>query len=64
MAVRVFVFAVMLVATASTSFAQARQPIGRFVIDVRGASTGLPTDEGWVPTLPANALAPIRGTQQ
>ena len=57
---RVFVFAVMLLATASTSLAQARQPIGRFVVDVRAASAGLPTDEGWTPTLPANALAPSR----
>jgi hypothetical protein len=57
---RVFVFAVMLIATASTSLAQTPQPIGRFVVDVRGASAGLPTDEGWVPTLPANALAPSR----
>jgi hypothetical protein len=60
MPVRVFVFAVMLLATASTSLAQTRQPISRFVIDVRGASTGLPTDEGWTPTLPANTLAPSR----
>jgi hypothetical protein len=60
MRVRVVVFAVMLAVTASTSLAQTRQPIGRFVVDVRGASVGLPTDEGWVPTLPANALAPSR----
>jgi hypothetical protein len=60
MRVRVFVFAVTLAATASTSLAQTPQPIGRFVVDVRGASAGLPTDEGWVPTLPANALAPSR----
>jgi hypothetical protein len=56
----VFVFAVTAVLTASTSLAQTRQPIGRFVIDARGASTGLPTDEGWTPTLPDNALAPSR----
>ena len=60
MRVRVFVFAVMLAATASTSLAQTPQRIGRFVFDVRGASAGLPTDEGWVPTLPLNALAPSR----
>ena len=60
MRVRVFVFAVLLSAAASTSLAQTREPIGRFVIDVRGASAGLPTDEGWVPTLPTNALAPSR----
>ena len=60
MRVRVFVFAVILAATASTSLAQTPQRIGRFVFDVRAASAGLPTDEGWVPTLPLNALAPSR----
>jgi hypothetical protein len=60
MRVRAVVFAVLLAGMANTSLAQTRQPIGRFVVDVRGASAGLPTDEGWVPTLPANALAPSR----
>jgi hypothetical protein len=58
---RAFVFAaVIVVASASTSFAQAKAPIGRFVVDLRGASAGLPTDEGWTPVVPVGTQAPSR----
>jgi hypothetical protein len=58
---RAFVFAaVIVVASASTSFAQAKEPISRFVVDLRGASAGLPTDEGWTPVVPVGTQAPSR----
>ena len=39
---------------------QAREPIGRFVVDVRGTSAGLPGDPGWTPVLPAETETPSR----
>jgi hypothetical protein len=56
----VFVWAAVLVAAADTSFAQAREPIGRFVLDLRAASVGLPAIEGWTPTVPENTQVPAR----
>jgi outer membrane receptor protein involved in Fe transport len=56
----VFVCAAALVAAADTSFAQAREPIGRFVLDLRAASAGLPAIEGWTPTVPENTQVPAR----
>jgi hypothetical protein len=41
--------------------AQPREPLGGWVVDVRGASGALPTAEGWVPPLPAGTVVPGRG---
>jgi hypothetical protein len=57
---RVLVLATAWLAAASTSLAQQREPIARFVVDVRGASAGLPTAEGWTPVVPAGTVAPSR----
>jgi opacity protein-like surface antigen len=47
---------------APAAFAQpAKQPIGRFVVDVRGTSAGLPTDPGWTPLVPTDTEVPSRG---
>ena len=48
------------VAIATASFAQPKQPIGRFVIDLRAASVGLPTSVGWVPAVPEGTEVPAR----
>ena len=58
---RAFVFAVAaLLASAGTSLAQPREPIGRFAADVRATSTGLPSLEGWTPVVPAGTVMPSR----
>jgi hypothetical protein len=57
---RAFVFAVVWLASASTSFGQVKEPIGRFVVDVRGTSAGLPIEEGWTPVVPSGTEAPSR----
>lgn len=56
----VFVCAVAIVATADTSFAQAKEPIGWFVLDLRAASVGLPAVAGWTPVVPENTQVPAR----
>jgi len=54
--------AVLLLLTAAfPSWAQAPEPIGPFVIDIRGAMSGLPTTEGWIPVVPAATEVPGRG---
>jgi len=61
MIVRAVVFAAAaLVATAGTSLAQPKEPIGRFVADFRATSTGLPTAEGWTPVVPLGTEVPSR----
>lgn len=40
---------------------QARDALGGWVIDVRGAVGGLPTTGGWVPSLGSSAVVPGRG---
>jgi hypothetical protein len=50
---------VTLVATAAQ--AQPSEPVGPFVIDVRGLMAGLPTDAGWIPALPQGTIVPSRG---
>jgi hypothetical protein len=40
--------------------AQTKEPIGRFVVDLRGASAGLPTQPGWTPVVPAETPLPSR----
>ena len=58
--VRALIFAIAGVAIATSSFAQPSRPIGRFVVDVRGASVGLPTSIGWVPAVPEGTEVPAR----
>jgi hypothetical protein len=41
--------------------AQVRDPISRYVIDVRGATMSLPTTEGWTPTIAGGVDVPGRG---
>ena len=40
---------------------QAKEPIGRFVVDVRGTSSGLPAEVGWTPSVPTSTELPSRG---
>ena len=56
---RTLVFAAAM-AVASASFAQPKEPIGRFVVDLRAASVGLPTAIGWVPAVPEGTEVPAR----
>lgn len=58
--IRAVVFAVASLATANASFAQPKEPIGRFVADLRGASAGLPAAPGWTPLVPAGTELPSR----
>jgi hypothetical protein len=52
----------VLFAAATPAFAQrVRDPIGWFVVDVRGTSAGMPGDPGWTPAVPADTEAPSRG---
>ena len=57
---RALVAVVALLAAATTSSAQVKEPIGRFVVDVRAASVGLPGAEGWTPTVPEGTQVPGR----
>jgi opacity protein-like surface antigen len=56
-----------VLATAGTSLARGQtvagspEPIPRFALDLRGASAGLPTSEGWTPTVPSSTEVPSRG---
>lgn len=43
------------------ALAQTRDPVGPYVIDVRGLMAGLPTQQGWVPLLPVDTVVPSRG---
>jgi opacity protein-like surface antigen len=61
MTTRVLVFVAALLASANTSLAQQKEPIGRFVADLRAASTGLPTAAGWTPVVPSGTVVPSRG---
>jgi hypothetical protein len=52
----------MLIAAATPAFAQrVRDPIGWFVVDVRGTTAGLPGDPGWTPAVPTDTEVPSRG---
>lgn len=52
------VLAALPVAGAS---AQPREPISRYVVDLRGATVSLPTTEGWTPTVAGGVDVPGRG---
>lgn len=58
---RILCAVVLLLVWAGRAFAQAPDPVGPFVIDVRGLMAGLPTQQGWVPLLPADTSVPSRG---
>lgn len=49
-----------LLVTASPSVGQSTDPLPRFAVDLRGASVGLPTGEGWTPPVPAGTQIPGR----
>ncbi|MGQ0732687.1 MAG: hypothetical protein ACT4QD_03410 [Acidobacteriota bacterium] len=51
---------VVQLAAAGTGLAQPKGPIEGIVVDVRGASAGLPTMEGWTPVVPLGTEAPAR----
>jgi hypothetical protein len=53
--------AVAVAGPAAAAHAQDREPISRYVIDVRGATASLPTTEGWTPTVADGIDVPGRG---
>ena len=55
------VAAFIVLTTADTTLAQQREPIARWVADLRISSSGLPGDAGWTPAVPADTLTPTRG---
>jgi hypothetical protein len=58
---RVVVFGVLAWAAAHASLAQPKEPIGRYIVEVRGASAGVPAAEGWTPTVTSGTIVPSRG---
>lgn len=50
-----------LLSVASLASAQNTEPVPRFVVDVRGATAGLPTSLGWTPPIPTSTEVPSRG---
>lgn len=52
---------VVLLLWPAQALAQAQDPVGPYVIDVRGVMAGLPTQAGWLPVLPADTSVPSRG---
>lgn len=46
--------------SADAALAQTKEPIGRFVIDLRAASVGLPSEPGWIPQVPEGTEVPAR----
>jgi len=50
----------LLAACAVPAAAQPRDPVGPFVVDLRGVMLGLPTSAGWTPALPADGVVPSR----
>jgi hypothetical protein len=55
------VVAGLLLLAAAPAAAQSREPVGPFVIDLRGATSGLPNDTAFYPALPPDTLVPARG---
>jgi hypothetical protein len=58
--VRAVVAGLVLLAAAPAA-AQSSEPVGPFVIDLRGATSGLPNDTAFYPGLPPDTLVPARG---
>jgi hypothetical protein len=61
MIARALVFVGVLLTSAVTTLAQQKEPIGRWVIDARLTSSGLPNETGWVPEVPSGTVVPGRG---
>jgi hypothetical protein len=59
--VRVVVALCFVLTSTGLATAQQKEPVGPFVVDARGLVAGLPTSEGWVPTLPTGTVVPSRG---
>ncbi len=57
---RTLLTAAAVLAAAGTCAAQPKEPIGRFVADVRVASTGMPGAAGWTPVVPEGTEVPTR----
>lgn len=53
--------AVVLVLAASPAAAQAPDPVAGYVIDLRGATGGLPKDTAFFPGIPVETIVPARG---
>jgi opacity protein-like surface antigen len=51
----------LIVCAVAPALGQASEPVGPFVVDLRGLMAGLPTTQGWVPTLPAGTIVPSKG---
>jgi hypothetical protein len=51
----------LVVVCAASARAQAQDPVGPFVVDVRGLMASLPTTSGWVAAAPAGTVVPSRG---
>jgi hypothetical protein len=61
MIVRVLLLAVAsLTVTASATVAQQKEPLPVAVVDLRGASVGLPAVTGWTPPVPEGTVVPSR----
>lgn len=59
---RTWIAALAFVAGLATpGLAQPREPLGGWVIDLRGAVGGVPSSSGWVPPLPNGTSVPGRG---
>jgi hypothetical protein len=52
--------AACILALAAPAAAQVREPLPWVAIDLHAASVGLPTAEGWIPPVPADAPVPDR----
>ena len=59
--VRFAFIAVFVALAAGHASAQTSDPVGPFVIDLRGVMAGLPTQAGWLPVLPVDTVVPSRG---
>ena len=53
--------ALLIASVPSRRSAQAPEPVGPYVVDFRGLMAGLPTQAGWMPPLPTDAVVPSRG---
>jgi hypothetical protein len=58
--VRRFVVLVLVLAPARVA-AQGQDPVAGYVLDLRGATSGLPTDTAFFPGIPLETIVPARG---
>jgi hypothetical protein len=58
--VRHLVVLVLVLAPARVA-AQGQDPVGGYVLDLRGATSGLPTDTSFFPGIPLETIVPARG---